>query len=171
MSLGIGGQVTWAAALQALASIIGFAVIGYQVIHLRKNIRGATQDRLYAHYTEICKSLMQKPHLYPYFYERKTLSPASSLDTEENLRYEIDLMSETILGLIEHSCLQQKNLPKDSWKNCWLPYALERLDKSPAIEKFFNPNQGWYTSALCSVVNEFYAKKRRPKPTSVVQKS
>jgi hypothetical protein len=59
MGLSVGGQVTWAAALQALASIIGFMVITYQVIHIRKNIMGATQDRVYAQYMESCKMMMQ----------------------------------------------------------------------------------------------------------------
>lgn len=59
MGFGIGGQVTWAAAIQASASLIGFIVIGYQVIQLRKNILGATQDRLYAHYMEILKLFME----------------------------------------------------------------------------------------------------------------
>jgi hypothetical protein len=150
--LSIGGQVTWAAALQAAASIIGFLVIGYQVIHLRKNIRGATEDRLYAHYTEICKLFIQKPYLYPYFYDNQSLT--GSLSNRENLHEEIAMMSEAIFGLIEHACLQQKNLPPDAWKNCWLPYANERLSKSAAMQQFFNCNQGWYTAALRSVVND-----------------
>jgi hypothetical protein len=67
MGLALGGQVTWAAAVQAAAALVGFAVLSYQVIQLRRNIQGATQDRLYAHYMDICKVLMQKPYLYPFF--------------------------------------------------------------------------------------------------------
>jgi hypothetical protein len=154
----IGGQATWAAAIQALASLIGFIVIGYQVIQLRKNIRGATQDRLYAHYNDIVKLFMQKPHLYPYFYKEKQYSDLD--DNKENLREEIDIMSEAIFGVIEHACLQRQNLPHDSWKNCWQPYAHERMGKSPEMERFIDPNQTWYTAALRKVVNEFYAKRR-----------
>ncbi len=158
----IGGQATWAAAVQALASLIGFIVIGYQVIQLRKNIRGATQDRLYAHYNEVVKLFMQNPHLYPYFYNGKQYSNLE--DNRENLRKEIDIMSEAIFGVIEHACLQRQNLPHDSWKNCWQPYAHERMRKSPEMEKFIDPNQTWYTAALRKVVNEFYAKGRPSKP-------
>ncbi|MPR12567.1 hypothetical protein [Microvirga tunisiensis] len=64
----IGGQMTIAAIVQALAALIGFPVIMFQLYLLRRNIRGATQDRLYAHYMEICKLFMGKPHLRPYFY-------------------------------------------------------------------------------------------------------
>src|SRR5262249_52107878 len=152
MGFGIGGQVTWAAAIQASASLIGFIVIGYQVIQLRKNILGATQDRLYAHYMEILKLFMEKPHLYSYFYNAKAYSKLD--DNRENLREEIDIMSEAIFGIIEHACLQKQNLPHDSWNNCWQPYAHERMRKSAEMEKFIDPNQAWYTDSLRKVVKE-----------------
>lgn len=155
-------QATWAAAIQALASLIGFVVIGYQVIQLRKNIRGATQDRIYAHYNEVIKLFMQNPHLYPYFYKGKQYS---NLDNNrKNLREEIDIMSEAIFGVIEHACLQRQNLPNDSWRNCWEPYAHERMGKSPEMGRFIDPNQNWYTAALRKVVKEFYAKRRPSNP-------
>ena len=54
--------------------------------------KAATQDRIYAHYTEICKLFMQNPQLRPYFYDRKEL-----LADDPHLRTQIDVMSETIL--------------------------------------------------------------------------
>jgi hypothetical protein len=158
MDFGIGGQVTWAAAIQALASLIGFIVIGNQVIQLRKNIRGATQDRLYAHYNEVVKLFTLKPYLYPYFYHGKQYSALDN--NKENLREEIDKMSEAIFGVIEDACLQRENLSRDSQSNCWQSYAHERMRKSAEMEKFIDPNQNWYTAALRKVVNEFYAKGR-----------
>lgn len=156
MYISIGAEATWAAAIQALASLIGFVVIGYQVIQLRKNIRGATQDRLYAHYNEVVKLLMQNPHLYPYFYDGKPYSKDDS--NNEDLRAEINLVCEAIFGVIEHACLQRQNLPHDSWRNCWQPYAHERMRRSPAIKNFIDRNQVWYTAALRRVVHEFYSK-------------
>jgi len=164
MGFGIGGQVTWAAAIQASASLIGFIVIGYQVIQLRKNILGATQDRLYAHYMEILKLFMEKPHLYSYFYNAKAYSKLD--DNRENLREEIDIMSEAIFGIIEHACLQKQNLPHDSWNNCWQPYAHERMRKSAEMEKFIDPNQAWDTDSLRKVVKEFYSMGRPSNPGS-----
>jgi hypothetical protein len=155
--MAIEGSVTWAAAIQAGAAVAGFAFIGYQILQLIRNIRGATQDRLYAHYTEICKLFMQKPYLRPYFYENKVLMEGNP--DYPHMREEIDVMSEAILGLIEHSTLQQNNLPRDAWKHCWLPYANERLKKSKEIMKFFSPNQTWYTQALRDVIDN-YAKTR-----------
>ena len=153
----IGGEVTWAAAIQAAAAVIGFGVVIYQVAHLRKNIRGATQDRLYGHYTELCKLFMQHPHLYPYFYEEETFADDPKFP---HLREEIELISETMLGLMEHSCLQHKNLPHDSWEGCWRPYTYERFDKSPLLVKYFLANQRWYTKEFCSVVNAFLKSRQ-----------
>src|SRR5271170_6157502 len=122
------GGVTWAAAIQAFAALGGIVFIAYQVTQLRKNIRGATQDRLYAHYTELCKLILQKPYLYPYYYENEKYVDSDS--NPKDLKDELNLVSEVVLGLVEHSKLQEKNMPADSWENCWLPFAMERLDKS-----------------------------------------
>ena len=66
----VQGTMALAAVVQMVAAIIGFFVLFYQVLKLRNNLEGATQDRLYAHYTEICKLFIGNPDLRPYFYER-----------------------------------------------------------------------------------------------------
>lgn len=155
----IGGEMTWAAVVQAAASIIGFIFISVQLVHLIRSIRGATQDRLYAQYTEICKLFLQNPHLRPYFYENKTLTDSERASTPR-LAQEIDFMSEAILGLIEHAVLQKKNLPGDAWKHCWLPYTRERVAKSDAMRKFFQTHKGCYAKALCKEMRRISAKRK-----------
>ena len=132
------GQMNLTDIAQVLISVIGFVFVIYQVVHLIRSIQGVTQDRLYAHYTEICKIFLEKPHLRPYFYEKKVCAETEACDAK--LQAEIEAMSEVILGLIEHSVLQRNNLPDDAWKNCWEPYARERIKKSIEIKKFFAPN-------------------------------
>ena len=61
------------------------------------------------------------------------------------------LLSEMIWGVIEHSKVQENNLPLNSWASCWLPYSLERIDKSPAVYKFFGQNSEWYTPSVKTV--------------------
>jgi hypothetical protein len=138
----IKGPMTIAAVIQMVAAVIGFLVLAYQVLKLRNNLEGATQDRLYAHYTEICKLFMQNPELRPYFYGR------SSKTVDNKLTPKIAFMCEAILGLVEHAVLQKKNLPGDAWRNCWRPYAIERLEQSEALEKFFEPNAHWYSNRM-----------------------
>ena len=149
----VQGPMTIAAVIQMGAAVIGFLVLMYQVLKLRNNLEGATQDRLYAHYTEICKLFMQNPGLRPYFYGRsedagKTVTRERAQESNDNLTPKIAFMCEAILGLVEHAVLQKKNLPGDAWRNCWRPYAIERLEQSEALEKFFKPNAHWYSNRM-----------------------
>ena len=106
---------------------------GSAIIDLRRNVQGSTQDRLYAQYTEICKLFVDKPHLRPYFYDNEPKPIVCPAD-RPSLGGEIDAMSETILGLIERAIVQHANLPRDSWRNCWQPYAIERVKKAKQSE-------------------------------------
>jgi len=120
----------------------------------KKYSRSDTRPTICTLYGNI-KTVHGKPHLYSYFYNAKAYSKLD--DNRENLREEIDIMSEAIFGIIEHACLQKQNLPHDSWNNCWQPYAHERMRKSAEMEKFIDPNQAWYTDSLRKVVKEFYS--------------
>jgi hypothetical protein len=155
--MNIFGGDTWGAApqalisaLQTITSTIGFVYVVYQIIQVRNTLRGATQDRLYVQYNEICKTFMQKPYLREYFYESRSFNPDQS--DREYLRSEIDVMCEMILALIEHSVLQQSNMPKDAWEHCWHSYARERVKQSVEMRRFFESNSGWYATALGKLV-------------------
>jgi len=150
----VQGTMTIAAVFQMAAAVIGFPFVIYQLLQLHKNLQGATQDRLYAHYTEICKLFMQNPELRPYFYGRsevagKAVTPDRAQEANDSLTPKVAFMCEVILGLVEHAVMQKKNLPGDAWRNCWRPYAMERLEQSEALEKFFNPNAHWYSRKMC----------------------
>jgi hypothetical protein len=151
----LSAPMNLASVVQAGASVFRFLFVGYQLWQARRNIRGATEHTLYVHYTEICKLLIGKPHLRPYFYENKTMLLQDS--NNPHLREEIDMMSEAILGLIEHSALHERNLPSDTWNNCWMPHAHEHLDKSKEMRDFFAPNRVWYTATLRRVIDEYLA--------------
>jgi hypothetical protein len=96
---------TFLGLLQSFSAVVGIILVLWQIKGLSRSIKGVTQDNLYAHYTQIGNCLFQKPHLWPYFYENKTMSASDS--TKTSLRAEIALMSEAILSLIEHAVLQK----------------------------------------------------------------
>ena len=165
MEVSIGGQMTLAAVIQAVVSVIGFLTIMIQLRLLRKNLQGATQDRLYAHYTEICKLFMGKPHLRPYFYDQVPL-----LDSDKpELKAEVEFMSEAIWGLVEHAFVQKKNVPSYAWKKCWKLYFIERFNKSIVFRNYFEQNSEWYVEELSEVVKTLKPEKGendgRSKPT------
>jgi hypothetical protein len=144
--------------VQATVSVVGFFFVIYQIIQLINGIKGTTEDRLYGQYGNICKTFMDKPHLHEYFYTNKKLEESP---TDSKLRTEIDIMSEMILALIEHSVMQQQNMPTDAWKNCWLPYAKERIAKSAEMRRFFDSNKNWYSSALNKLMDEIWPRLDR----------
>ena len=161
----VQGPVNFAELTQAVVSLIGLGIIIWQISHLIRNIQGTTQSSIYEHYTEVSSALLSRPHLWPYFYDKKEL-PVSQGEEYEKLRAEIDLMSEMVLGLIEHAVLQERNLPRDAWKNCWWPYAKERLRKGTEMRAFFDRNEEWYTDALCALVT-MIDQHREPKLAGV----
>jgi hypothetical protein len=103
----------WSPFIQAVVAFVGFLVVVWQLVDLRRNVQGTTQDSLYVHYSEICKLFLEKPYLRPYFYENEA-KPVSCPVDRPSLKDEIDGMSEMILGLIEHAIMQQANLPAGS---------------------------------------------------------
>jgi hypothetical protein len=148
---------------QLTVSIVGLLVIVLQIQHVLRSIHGTTQDSMYAHYTEVGKLLLSRPELRPYFYERKKLVA----EDDKKLRDEIDLMSEAILGLIEHAAVQEDNLPDNAWRECWWRYAKERLEKGTELRRFFDENKEWYTADMGEVVRLIDAKEEpAPRRTS-----
>src|SRR5712691_11830474 len=97
--------VTWTADVQAIASIIAFVVVIYQIRQLQRTIRSDTHSKLYSHYLEVTKLLLQKPQLRPYFYGGKVLD--NSVPDQADIRQEIEVMCEVFLGLLEHAVVQK----------------------------------------------------------------
>ena len=149
--------ISFAVISQLVVSLVGF-------IFIVKSLQGATEDRLYAHYNEVCKLLMTKPHLYPYFYGNKILDITTTDPTYPNIREEVEIMAESILGVIEHAAVQRKNMHGYAWRQCWEKFAHERINKSEQIKEFYEQNQKWYTIDIKRVFED--AKRLRTSPPS-----
>ena len=57
--------MTWATAIQAGATIIGFVFVGWQALELKQTIRGDAHDSLYTHYAALLTMLAQRTCLNP----------------------------------------------------------------------------------------------------------
>src|SRR5271166_2117835 len=154
----------WATVVQAAATVVGFMFVGWQALELKQTIRGDAHDSLYSHYAGVITMLAAKPYLHPYLYDNKPIGEGDP--QHPNLRQEMDLVSESILALIEHAVMYRKELPDDAWNNCWLPYARERFKTSASF-----PGSSMRTSTgmpnhfgMCSkTARQYYARptKRR----------
>jgi hypothetical protein len=129
--------------IQALISLFGFGAVAFSLLMANRNTKGATHDRVYAHYHNVCSIFVEHPELRPYFYSNK-----SDDGSNPALTAKIDATSEAILGLIEHAVVQRENMPTHSWERCWEPYARERVLKSDMLQQFFRNNRLWYTTQM-----------------------
>jgi hypothetical protein len=105
---------------------------------------------------EIEKLFMQNPELRPYFYGSASAGKASSKEQRK-----VAFMCEAIFGLVEHAVLQKWYMPRDAWKHCWRPYALERLKQSEELDKFFGPNEHYYSYKMCRVIKSLRRQIKR----------
>jgi hypothetical protein len=135
-------------------NVISFIALIVTIIIFNINVRVSTHDRVYSHYTEISKLFLNKPCLRKYFYGGKLYSDneSSSDETEAKLRDEIDIMSEAILGLIEHAVLQSRFMQSDTRNNCWIAYTKE-LMKGAELKSFYYKNRHIYTKKVQKVID------------------
>lgn len=148
------GNVTWAAALQAIVSTMGFMFVAYQIWAVRRTLRSNTHDRLYVQYLKILDAILQRPRLYPYFYESAKLAR----DADPALRAEVQILCEQFCVLFEHADIEKGNLLDDNWAECWQPYIVERFSKGPELARFFEENRSWYTTSIQAL----YDRQERP---------
>ena len=149
------GNVTWAAALQAVVSTLGFMFVAYQIWAVRRTLRSNTHDRLYVQYLKILDAILRSPRLYSYFYESTRLAP----NAEPTLRAEVQIICEQFCVLFEHADIEKGNLLDKNWDECWQLYILERFAKSPELAQFFEDNRGWYTLSMQKLYDESGAGK------------
>jgi hypothetical protein len=128
----------WTGIAQAVMAFAAFGVLFWQVEQLKKAARGDTHGRLYEHYLRITEMILERKHLRALFYDGKDPGNGNVDEDEKNM------VCESILGLLEHAALQERNLPSTSWKQCWEAYTLDRFAQSPVLTEFLIKNYGWY---------------------------
>jgi hypothetical protein len=143
-------------ALSWAVGIVGLPYLIFQVFNLRNNVRGATLDRVYGQYKDLCGIFVADPSLRKYFYDQQSV-PVDSGDRQKALA-----VSEAIFGLIEHSIVQRPNMPSWCWEHCWRPYALERIRQGPIMQEYFAANREWYTGQMRQQYASIEADLRRP---------
>ena len=137
----------WIIAGAAFGQLGALGLVFYQLQQARETIQGDASNSLYTHHAGVMSILLGKPHLYPYFYQRK-LRSADDDARYPNLEAEIKLAAESILTLLEHAVVFKREVQTEAWSSCWLPYARERFDLSPELRQFYDRNGHWFASDL-----------------------
>ena len=93
---------------------------------------------------------LSHPELRPYFYATPGADRPKA--KEEADQQKIAAMCELITSLMEHASLQRENLPGDSWKQCWRPYAKARLRESKKLREWWEVEKNMYAKSFKKVV-------------------
>jgi len=141
MIAGLLHDVKWTDIVQATVGVVGIWFIIHQLRQVKQSIQGQTLSELYDHYHEVVDVFLEKPHLRPYFYENKALVDIS---TSPGLRDEVQSMCELMAAVLEHALVQEENVPREAWAQCWKTFIKERLDKSCVLQEYLKKNAGWY---------------------------
>jgi hypothetical protein len=148
---------------QAIAQIIGFPFVIYQVHELQKNLHSTAHSNIYTRYADTIRWLLDKPHLFPYFRENVRLE-SSGQATEMALKQaEVHSLCELTTTLFEHALLERHNMPSTSWRDCWMPYITASYEQSVEMRLFFEAHQGFYVPEYCILIANDVAPKINPR--------
>lgn len=128
----------------AIVQLICLPLVLYQVMELRNSLHSTAHSSIYTRYADTIRWLLDKPHLYPYFRENTRLEKSGTAPDHATKKAEVNLLCELTTTLFEHAMLEQKNMPPESWQECWLPYIKASYEQSVEMRLFFEKHQNLY---------------------------
>jgi hypothetical protein len=143
-----------------LVNIAGFMLVSYQVRQQAVATRGETYASLCGLSYDILKLFVDRPHLYPYFYEQKPLSDAG------DHRVEVLACCEMIANYCDNTALQAESIPReilDRWRN----FIRGQLRMSAVLRDFLREYRSWYSPELGVILDEVNAGIDRSAALSV----
>ena len=151
-------DIRWTDVVQALVGLGGIPFIIYQLREVKRSVQGQTLSELYDHYHQVVSVFLEKPNLRPYFYENKALDTSA----DPALCVEVESMCELFAAVLEHAVVQEKNVPRRAWAECWQTFVTERLQKSSVLQEYLKKNEGWYLKTLPSPSPRLKAALTKP---------
>lgn len=118
----------------AIAQILGFIFVIWQVIGLRRSLSSTAHSNIYARYADTIHYLLEKPDLYPYFRSQMCLKDSNP---KPEIAAQVYSLCELTTALFEHATLERENMPRSSWQDCWLPYIRDSYEKSPEMRRYY----------------------------------
>lgn len=143
-----------ALALVAIAvNVVGFYFVIRQIRQQALATRGDTYTNLCSLSYDILRLLAERPHLYPYFYERKPLAEAGEH------RVEVLCCCEMIANYCDNTALQRENIPDHVWQR-WRNFVREQIALSVVLQDFMREYRTWYSPEVGEILAEMNAGGR-----------
>jgi hypothetical protein len=128
-------------------NITGFIFVIRQIRQQALATRGDTYANLCGLSYEIMHMMVDRPYLYPYFYEKKPL-----LENDEH-RIEVLCCCEMIANYCDNTALQRENIPDHVWQR-WRNFIREQISMSPALMEFMKQYRLWYSPEVGEILGE-----------------
>ncbi len=135
-------------AVTAIAvNVTGFYFVIRQIRQQALATRGDTFTNLCSLSYDILRMMAERPHLYPYFYERKNLSEAGEH------RVEVLCCCEMIANYCDNTALQRENIPDHVWQR-WRNFIREQIALSIVLQEFMHEYRAWYSPEVGEILDE-----------------
>jgi hypothetical protein len=134
-------------------NVVGFYFVIRQIRQQALATRGDTYTNLCGLSYDILRMMAERPHLYPYFYERKPLAEAGEH------RVEVLCCCEMIANYCDNTALQRENIPDHVWQR-WRNFVREQIALSTVLQDFMREYRAWYSPEVGEILDEVGAVVR-----------
>jgi hypothetical protein len=134
-------------------NVVGFYFVIRQIRQQALATRGDTYTNLCGLSYDILRMMAERPHLYPYFYERKPLAEAGEH------RVEVLCCCEMIANYCDNTALQRENIPDHVWQR-WRNFVREQIALSIVLQDFMREYRAWYSPEVGEILDEVGAVVR-----------
>jgi hypothetical protein len=136
-----------------VVNVVGFYFVIRQIRQQALATRGDTYTNLCGLSYDILRMMAERPHLYPYFYERKPLAEAGEH------RVEVLCCCEMIANYCDNTALQRENIPDHVWQR-WRNFVREQIALSVVLQDFMREYRAWYSPEVGEILDEVGAVVR-----------
>ncbi|HEU0298871.1 MAG TPA: hypothetical protein VFR37_05435 [Longimicrobium sp.] len=127
-------------------AMLGFYGVWNSLNHNAKSVRNSVQHAMLTHVSNLDRLMVERPHLYGYFYECKPLERGDSLYTEVRAAGMLFLDVLDIVG-------SQSTVFRENWNepDAWDRWISDTFEHSPALRQLLSEYSSWYAPRLDSI--------------------
>jgi hypothetical protein len=132
--------------LKLIVTILGFALVSWQIWHAKKSLNASTYATIYNQSHAINQLLVDHPRFREYYYSN--IEPRNDQD-----RLQLLPMTDMFADFFEHIWLQKPHLPGHIWP-AWVRYMRYVHKNSPIFREHCRKNASWYHGAFIQLLTK-----------------
>jgi hypothetical protein len=135
-----------AGVLTLVATVFGFAFVGWQIWQAKKSLNASTYAAIYNQSHAINQLLVDHPEFRDYYYSN--IEPRNDED-----RLKLLPMTDMFADFFEHIWVQKPHLPGHIWP-AWVRYMRYVHENSPILREHCRKNSSWYDADFIQLITE-----------------